>query len=153
ELHHLSTIARRMSMSRDEAAQKTESAKKAGGYGAYWDYYVDNWETYHQSDGANLKWAGDEWGNPQGWEGLYQELFSASGVAQCQRVVEIGPGSGKYTLKVLESSPCRIRAYDVSQRFLTVCETRCREWTERQRLSLHLLHAVRPNELLEDLRE
>lgn len=134
-------------MGMDNAARS-----EPAGYGAYWDYYVDHWKDYHQSENAGLEWAGDEWGNPLGWEGLYREIFNPAGVADWQRVVEIGPGSGKYTLKVLGDSACRIRAYDVSSQFLKVCEQRCRDWIDQERLSLHLLEATRPDELLLNLR-
>jgi hypothetical protein len=99
-------------------------------YGRGWDRYVER----HDQEG----WPGDEWGEPDWWEALFDELFRPF-VTDWKRAVEIGQGSGKYTLKVLAESEATIRAYDVSARFLGVCEERCRDQIEAGRLSLHLI--------------
>jgi hypothetical protein len=72
-------------------------------------------------------------------------------VVEWQRAIEIGPGSGKYTVKVLEASQSIVRAYDVSPQFLKVCEARCHEWINRSRLSLQLLGTRRPDQMLCDI--
>src|SRR5437870_2344780 len=89
-----------------------------GVYGSQWDNYVRTWG---DSASGQLAWPGDEWGTPQTWERVFNWLFVPAEVASWKRAVEIGPGSGKYTLKVLESSPAEVRAYDISGRFLEVC--------------------------------
>jgi hypothetical protein len=126
----------------------------AKGFGAQlWDSYVDTWTERNRSGGFGEihDWPGDEWSDPIFWENLYQQLFVPAGVKDWQRAVEIGPGSGKYTLKVLSGSSTCIRAYDVSERFLKVCESRCDEWIKQDRLSLHQLAGARANEMLADL--
>jgi SAM-dependent methyltransferase len=129
----------------------SERSRAGSVYGRYWDYYVESWEDLH-SDGGRLEWPGDEWGHPEGWEGLYRSMFVPAGVAGWERAVEIGPGSGKYTLKVIESSSAVIRGYDVSAKFLEICDSRCAEDIRRERLSLHLLGGLDPDEMLTDLR-
>ncbi len=67
------------------------------------------------SKALGVEWPGDEWGDPAQWERFYQELFVKHGVSDWQKAVEIGQGSGKYTLKVLSNPDVHIRAYDVSE--------------------------------------
>jgi SAM-dependent methyltransferase len=82
---------------------------------------------------------------------LYESLFVPAGAADWRRAVEIGPGSGKYTLKLLERSAAVVRAYDVSPRFLEVCGGRCESAVAEGRLSLHLIDAVQPDQILGEL--
>jgi SAM-dependent methyltransferase len=117
-------------------------------YEGQWDNYVRSWD---ESRDGQLEWPGDEWGNPKTWERVFNRLFVPAEVATWKHAVEIGPGSGKYTLKVLESSPAEVRAYDISGRFLEVCEDRCRTQVEEGRLSLHLLSPTDPDQILLDL--
>lgn len=119
-------------------------------YGRYWDYYIEKWGDLH-ARGGELEWPGDEWGAPAGWDGLFRTLFLPAGVESWQRAVEIGPGSGKYTLKVLERSEAAVRGYDVSAKFLEVCEQRCTQAIGQGRLSLRLLESDRTDEMLSDL--
>jgi ubiquinone/menaquinone biosynthesis C-methylase UbiE len=121
-------------------------------YGRYWDYYIESWRKSPERYGENLEWPGDEWGHPGGWDQLYNQLFQPAGVESWERAVEIGPGSGKYTLKVLGASNATVRAYDVSAAFLDVCRERCGEMIAGDRLSLHLLQAASADEMLNDLR-
>jgi SAM-dependent methyltransferase len=112
--------------------------------GVDWD-----WLRGHRDD---LVWPGDEWGNPELWESIYQSLFvDAAGVEAWKRAVEIGQGSGKYTLKVLGNPGVQVRAYDVSAAFLDICRRRCEQMIEEGRLSLHHLDAMVPDHLLSDL--
>jgi SAM-dependent methyltransferase len=97
-----------------------------------------------------MEWPGDEWGTPAEWERRFQEMFVPAGVSQWKRAVEIGPGSGKYTLKVLDASQAVVRAYDVSANYLKVCQTRCRQAIDDGRLSLHLIDINAPNQMLVD---
>jgi SAM-dependent methyltransferase len=128
---------------RPDGKQETKSV-----YGSQWDNYVRSWG---DSPSGRLEWPGDEWGTPEVWERVFNRLFVPAEVASWKRAVEIGPGSGKYTLKVLESSSAEVRAYDISGRFLEVCEKRCRMQVEEGRLSLHLLSATQSNQILSDL--
>src|SRR5262245_16742520 len=111
-----------------------KKANEAGGYGRYWDFYVEKWEDLHKT--PDLHWAGDEWGTPEGWENLYARLLVPAGANHWRQAVEIGPGSGKYTLKVLRNTACHVRGYDVSPKFLGVCRERCPEVINDRRLTL-----------------
>ena len=129
-----------------------EKQAEGGIYGRFWDHYVENLSTkLSQGDDGALDWPGDEWGSPAAWAERFADLFEPA-VGGWRRAVEIGPGSGKYTLKVLERSPeAEVRAYDTSAKFLEVCEQRCKAHVDAGRLSPHLLHAVDPAQLLDDL--
>lgn len=114
-------------------------------YGTSWDTYV---RQHRQSAAQNSTvYPGDEWGWPQWWEQTYQRLFEAAGASSWQRVVEIGPGSGKYTQMMLDRSPARILAADVSQEFLSICLDRARPHVQAGRLIGHLLTGTHPGEL------
>src|SRR5436305_15168431 len=88
--------------------------------GRTWDRYLETWQREHHTD-DRYEWPGDEWGTPQSWDDLYRNLFEATGSAEWRHVVEIGPGSGKYSDRVLRGSEADIRAYDVSADFMRVC--------------------------------
>lgn len=121
-------------------------------YSAHWDHYVEvDWDVA-RGDREDLRWPGDEWGDPALWERFYQTLFAGPGAVETwERAVEIGQGSGKYTLKVLANPGVQVRAYDVSSRFLEVCRRRCEQEIAEGRLSLHHLDATLPDHLLSDL--
>jgi len=119
--------------------------------GGFWDRYVEQWKS---GEGAEaLEWPGDEWGTPKLWDSLLRWFFAPAGVGGWERAVEIGQGSGKYTLGVLAASPATVRAYDVSPEFLRICEQRCGDMIEQGRLSLHLLDSPRPDQMLMDLED
>src|SRR5690242_13487394 len=101
-----------------------QSPRGQGIYAEAWDGYVESWPELNKLLGGKLEWVGDEWGSADGWGAVYRELFIPAGVSAWQRAVEIGQGSGKYTLKVLTGSEATVRAYDVSPKFLQVCEQR-----------------------------
>jgi SAM-dependent methyltransferase len=127
---------------------RPDGEKRKSAYEGQWDNYVRSWDA---SRDGQLEWPGDEWGTPKTWERVFNRVFVPAEVASWKRAVEIGPGSGKYTLKVLENSPAEVRAYDISGRFLEVCEERCRRQVEEGRLSLHLLSVTQPDQILLDL--
>jgi SAM-dependent methyltransferase len=110
---------------------------EADAHSRHWDRYVESW----QGDG----WPGDEWSNPRGWEAVYRRFFV--GVESWGKAVEIGPGSGKYTEKVLANPTVEVRAYDVSAKFLEVC----RERLPSERLDLRKIDTSSPRFLLDDL--
>ncbi|NCF17222.1 MAG: methyltransferase domain-containing protein [Haliea sp.] len=84
-------------------------------YQKHWDHFVES----HRTEEGALP--GDEWGNPESWEKVFSNLFVNRGaVSTWQRTIEIGAGSGKYTVKVLRSSNAEILAADVSPRFQEV---------------------------------
>lgn len=117
---------------------------------ALWDSYVADWDQHFSRQGR-LEWPGDEWGSSKVWEAVHRRMFVPAGLEQWRRAVEIGPGSGKYTLQALRNPELTVRAYDVSRSFLDICGQRCEAAIQEARLSLHLLHLEHPYELLADL--
>jgi cyclopropane fatty-acyl-phospholipid synthase-like methyltransferase len=115
-------------------------------YARAWDAYVRDSAAY-----AGKAWPGDEWASPEAWEKTFERLFLPAKVSTWQRALEIGPGSGKYTLKVLNNSLSTVRAYDVSPEFLKVCERRCKSFIDERRLSLCLLDTANSASMLSDL--
>lgn len=132
-------------------SHESAEEQQRGHYAVAWDGYVEHYLAKAPAGPAD-SWPGDEWGDPAQWDSVFETLFVPAGVAEWQRAVEIGPGSGKYTLKVLGAGPVTVRAYDVSAAYLRVCEQRCRGEIQSGRLSLHLL-GVQPEEMFEDLQE
>jgi osmotically-inducible protein OsmY len=126
---------------------ETENSSR-GIYSKYWDDFISNWHDRPALRASGHQWPGDEWGSPREWEYLFKKMFVPAGVEQWKQAIEIGPGSGKYTLKVLGASPAVVRAYDVSAAYLDVCGTRCRELVDEGRLSLHLLDPKRPDQMV-----
>jgi hypothetical protein len=120
-------------------------------YARKWDDYVESWTQQNESNGGKYMWPGDEWADPESWQRLFRELFVPSGVAEWEKAIEIGPGSGKYSIKVMENSSTLVRVYDVSARFLQVCEQRCEVFIRNGRLSLRQLMGEKSSELLEDI--
>ncbi len=102
-------------------------------YRQHWDYYAS------RNKRSGDRWPGDEWGTPESWNRLFQKMFAGSGVAGWERCVEIGPGSGKYTLKVLENSPSHVMAADVSAGYQQHFKTRIGEAGLSQRVTPILL--------------
>jgi len=121
-------------------------------YARFWDKYAETWNQIKPSLGESCVWPGDEWGNAATWEDMFQQLFVRAGVTTWERAVEIGAGSGKFTLRVLGASSAQVRAYDVSAQYLKVCENRCGEWVQKRRLSLNLLNTSMASHMLSDLR-
>lgn len=138
---------------RSTLTSSEETARDKPIYARQWDRYVEKRFPEQQAEDDRLQWPGDEWGDPQEWENVFRNLFPFAGVKDWERAVEIGPGSGKYTLKVLNSSQATVRGYDISERFLEVCGQRCAEQLEEGRLSLHVHDGVRPDQILTDLTE
>lgn len=103
----------------------------------FWDTYVEGWK----GDGL----PGDEWGNPRSWDATFRRFFV--GAQSWKQAVEIGPGSGKFTEKVLGNRDVRVRGYDVSTKFLEVCRRRL----PSDRLDLRQLDTSTPAFLLDDL--
>ncbi|MGE0724558.1 MAG: trans-aconitate 2-methyltransferase, partial [Alphaproteobacteria bacterium] len=105
---------------------KTEQADS---YEAFWDLYVQS--VFPQIRAATdpaaerLRWPGDEWGTPEIWEKIYEMVFAPAIQPSTARIVEIGPGAGKYTAMVLDRQPAaRVLAFDVSPAYLQVLAER-----------------------------
>ncbi len=90
-------------------------------YRQHWDHYAK------MKKRSGDWWPGDEWGTPESWDRTFNNLFADHGVAAWRNCVEIGAGSGKYTLKVLENSQSHVMAADVSAGYQEVFCTRLTE--------------------------
>ncbi len=110
-------------------------------YGQSWDEFVDN------AKGEGQTWPGDDWGNPALWDAWFARLFTPHGVADWQRAVEIGQGTGKYTARVLEAGCREILAVDVSRRFIELCGKRQKASVDANRLHLQQIHELDPRAL------
>ena len=123
------------------------SKDPTGYYSRFWDSYVKRDFPTIQGRHGEVQWPGDEWGTPATWEETFSQLFQPAQVSAWKRAVEIGPGSGKYTLMVLERSQASIQAFDVSREFMSTCEKRCEGPIREGRLTLCHLPEQRPDEL------
>ena len=91
-------------------------------YSEHWDYYAK------KNPRRGDFWPGDEWGKPDSWERVFQELFLRNGAQEWCTSVEIGAGGGKYTEKLLQAnSRIEILAADVSPAYQRVCIERLTE--------------------------
>ena len=118
--------------------------------GAHWDDYVSSWTAQRESDVH----PGDEWGTAERWEQLFRRMIDVSSrLVTAQRLVELGPGSGKYTEKLLQATRADVLLADVSQEFLRACESRFQEGVASGRVRTLLLRLREPGELYAGLRE
>jgi SAM-dependent methyltransferase len=120
-------------------------------YQEAWDHYVDRWsadlsrrqdpdaELAREGGRSVLRWPGDEWGDQGIWREFIDRLLVPAGLPEWKRVVELGQGSGKYSLAVLAESQARLECFDVSPNFIRVCRERCAKYVREKRLALHLL--------------
>ena len=115
-------------------------------YGDSWDKYVN--EIFERSKRADSVYPGDEWGNREWWNSCYERLFEYAGAGGWRHAVEIGPGSGKYTLLLLERSMCQVLALDVSEAFLQVLRTRAADQIRSRHLDADFIHCRNPDEVL-----
>jgi hypothetical protein len=88
---------------------------------------------------TQVTWPGDEWGDEAAWRGQIERMLVPAGFTDWRRVVEIGQGSGKFTLPVLAQPATEIKCFDVSEKFQEVCRKRCAEYIGQKRLTMHLL--------------
>jgi SAM-dependent methyltransferase len=106
---------------------------KARSYGEDWDEYVRHWRTYVKGEPRSvtpesLAYPGDEWGRPEEWEAL-AERYLLPYVPPGGMAVELGQGSGKYTLHVLRNA-ARVVCFDVSRKFIGIAGERLAEARE-----------------------
>ena len=120
-------------------------------YGQSWDQYVSG--VFEQMKRADSVYPGDEWGTPGWWDICYKRLLTAAGAAEWKKVVEIGPGSGKYTALMLERTACEVLAFDVSAEFMKVMEARLAGSIASGRLTTALLACARADEMLTRIEE
>lgn len=102
-----------------------------GKFAAAWDDYAA------RATPPPGRWPGDEWGDEALWSAWFARLFEPYGVATWRRAIEIGPGAGKYTARVLAAAPqLELLALDVSERFQELCRQRFSKEVTQGRLLL-----------------
>lgn len=125
---------------------------KVRSYHEDWDEYVENWKVYAGREAGGegnrtLAFPGDEWGTPASWDRVAETFLlpylprEGKGIA-----VEIGQGSGKYTLRVL-GALARIICFDVSRRFLEVARSRLDTGADAGKVSFEFLELSRCYEI------
>ncbi|MEW6744771.1 MAG: class I SAM-dependent methyltransferase, partial [Planctomycetota bacterium] len=92
-------------------------------YESLWDGYASNWNKIDKP--GEPRHLGDEWGAAREWNWLFHE-FLQPWLAPDKRVLEIGPGGGKYT--VMAGPLVReLVAIDVSEKMVALTTQRVAE--------------------------
>lgn len=121
-------------------------------YAELWDRYVTKGFPQRHAGKPGVTWPGDEWGTVEAWDQIFRAFFENAGVGDWKAALEIGPGSGKYTARVLDrGAAARVVACDVSARFLEVCANRLSQHMESGRLTTLLIPGQRSDELLREV--
>lgn len=118
-------------------------------YGELWDRYVaESFPKLQESD-SRLTYPGEEWGNEQSWQRIFDKLFTPSGVAGWDAAIEIGGGGGKYTERVLRANDkVRVFGFDVSKNFLEATAQRLDDFVQAGRLTLTEIDPVAPDAMM-----
>jgi SAM-dependent methyltransferase len=111
------------------------------------DIYAHNWDRYIQNHFPRVKerrpdlsWPGDEWGDETWWQTCFQMLIADQFPNGIDWALEIGPGSGKFTLLTLERyANAKIIGCDVSAAYLDVLRDRCASQIKSGRLFPELI--------------
>jgi cyclopropane fatty-acyl-phospholipid synthase-like methyltransferase len=108
-------------------------------YGELWDRYVAQaFPKLQEDSGGELTYPGEEWGNQESWQSIFNHLFVPSEVAKWKYAIEIGGGGGKYTERVLGANDdVRVWGFDVSRNFLESTARRLQQYVDTDRLSLN----------------
>ncbi len=118
--------------------------KRSRSYAGDWDEYVKHWEQYAKIEPTNkgrvdLVYPGDEWGTESEWDAyaatFLQPYLPPDGQGTA---VEIGPGSGKYTLRLVDRV-ARLVCFDVSERFMKIARERLASNVESGKVRFELL--------------
>lgn len=67
-----------------------EPPRSKNTFGGAWDSYAD------RARAEGQEWPGDDWGSVELWDQWFDRLFVPNGVANWQRSVELGQGTGNY---------------------------------------------------------
>ena len=97
-------------------------------------YVLEVFPARRASAAADWKWPGDEWADDRlrlaTWAWLESQM-----PAHAREIVEIGPGSGKYTEMLLERTEAQVTAYEISDAFIDCLLDRCARFASAGRLS------------------
>jgi SAM-dependent methyltransferase len=79
-----------------------------------------NRELWHQWDWEH---GGDEWDISTEWKASMLRCVLRKNIPQCEHIVEIGPGAGRWTEELLKLTR-RLTAFDIAPRCLEICKKR-----------------------------
>ena len=96
-------------------------------------YVRDVFPSRRLAAGANWAWPGDEWADEPLREATWRWIAETA-PTRLDRVVEFGPGSGKYTELVLQRTRAHVTAYEISDAFLEALSQRCAVFSDEGRL-------------------
>ena len=92
---------------------------------AFFNHYVKEvFPERRRAAGAAWDWPGDEWADDALRAATWRWISGACPLS-LEKVVEIGPGSGKYTDLVLRRTTADVTAYEISDAFIENLEERC----------------------------
>lgn len=112
------------------------------------DYVKRDFPNRRNEKGETFGWPGDEWANEDLRENTYNLLLSNTDSAPQRHIVEIGPGSGKYTQMLLERTAASLTAFELSPALLEALRQRCGKYIESGRLSARDMNWTKNNELV-----
>ena len=131
--------------------------KKVRSYSQDWDEYVDNFARYSELEPASkgrkdLRYPGDEWGTQEMWSALADKFLKpflpqVDGIA-----VEIGQGSGKYTLEVIDKVK-QIICFDVSKKYVQIAQKRLSTYVTEGKVGFEILGMLNCNEIIQALKK
>jgi len=131
---------------------------KPRSYHSDWDTYVENWDFYSTLEPSNRNRAdlvlpGDEWGTKKQWNRITNTYLkpylpkNSTGIA-----VEIGQGTGKYTLRVVDSVS-KIVCFDVSKKFIEIAGSKLKDHIKQGKVFLEFLDLYNCYEIRDRLQE
>ena len=101
---------------------------------AFFNRYVgDVFPARRAAAGASWEWPGDEWADDALREATWRWIADHRPESMTE-VVELGPGSGKYTDYILRRTAARVTAYEISDAFIQCLEQRCADFVAAGRL-------------------
>lgn len=118
---------------------------------AFFDDYVRrDFPQRRAPDGSGWRWPGDEWVSGAVRDATYELLLRQRGTPW-REVVEIGPGSGKYTDMLLAQPGVHLTAFEISPAFIDSLKERCAAHVEAGRLDARLIDWTANDGLLKAL--
>ena len=114
------------------------------------DYVRRTFPARRDAAGQDWPWPGDEWADQAMREATFDLMTAGLDRSAIRDVVEIGPGSGKYTQMLLDRSTATISAYELSAAFLESLGDRCRPAVDADRLHPRLIAWTDNRALLRD---
>ncbi len=100
---------------------------------------LEEWRVLNTTD-SSFEWPGDEWGDRELTERLFDSALADQLEAEPRVLCEIGSGSGRYTVLALERfKQARVLSFDVSRELEQALRRRCAPRIDEGRLETVLL--------------